>query len=304
MKNKKMNKLTVVAAVILNMGAFGVANAQILAKQPVAGYPGLAYPEPQQSQLANKNVPGLENLMSNQITADQVKDKDTVSEMRKSALREIAGQLGSSNGLAFRMNQLKRETDVKSAQLDTLFDFNKTTIDNGVLAPVLTEGAANYAQNSDDQVRIADKIYKIETPAKFVSVYPTWRSYLRFTYPSFETPDQAYLPKNDTEKAIWDAAVKEGWDKGVTQANRIYESSYARLERDYLGMVKYKILLAQGLITPTVIAKQNLGVTGGGKEMSVNDQIFRITDHSALNPENKEWKVEYPVTNKVDGQLK
>jgi len=302
MKNTKM-KLTVVAAVVLNMGAFGIANAQILAKQPAAGYSGLAYPEPQQS-LASKNVPGIESLMSQQITAGQVKDKDTVSEMRKEALTEIASQLGASTGLAFRMNQLRKETDVKSAELDNLFNFSKMTIDNGVLAPVLTEGQANYAQNSDDQVRIADKIYKIETPAKFVSVYPTWRSYLRFTYPSFESPSKAYLPQNDTEKAVWDAAVKEGWDKGVMQANRIYESSYARLERDYLGMVKYKILLAEGLITPTIIAKQNLGVTGGGKEMSVNDQIFRITDHSALNPNNQQWKVEYPVTNKVDDQLK
>jgi defect-in-organelle-trafficking protein DotC len=304
MKNKKMNKLTVVAAVVLNMGAFGAANAQIVAKQPVAGYSGLGYPEPQQTQLANKNVPGLANLMSSQITADQVKDKESVSEMRKEALREVAGQLGASSGLAFRMNQLKRETDLKSVQLDTLFDFTKTTIDNGVLAPVLTEGLANYAQTSDDQVRIADKIYKIETPAKFVSVYPTWRSYLRFTFPSFETPAKAYLPQNDTEKAVWDIAVKEGWDKGVAQANRIYEASYSRLERDYLGMVKYKILLAEGLITPTIIAKQNLGITGGGKEMSVNDQVFRITDHSALNPDNKAWKVEYPVTNQVDNELK
>lgn len=304
MKNKKMNKLTVVAAVILNMGAFGVANAQILAKQPVAGYSGLSFPEPQQSQLANKNVPGLDNLMSNQITANQIKDKDSVSEMRKIALREIATQLGASNGLAFRMNQLKQETNVKAAELDRLFNFSHMTIDNGVLAPVLTEGLANYAQNSDDQVRIADKIYKIEIPAKFVSVYPTWRSYLRFSFPSFETPDKAYLPQNDTEKYVWDEAVQEGWKKGIAQANRIYENDYAKLERDYLGMVKYKILLAEGLITPTIIAKQNLGITGGGKEMSVNDQIFRITDHSALNPDNKAWKVEYPVTNQTDGELK
>lgn len=163
---------------------------------------------------------------------------------------------------------------------------------------------ANYAQSSDDQVSIADKNYKMEAQAKFVSVYPTWRSYLRFTFPTFEAPAKAYLPQNDTEKAIWDASIKQGWERGVMQANRIYESSYSKLERDYLGMIKYKILLAEGLITPTIIAKQNLGVTGGGKEMSINDQVFRITDHSALNPNNKAWNVEYPVTNKVDGKLK
>lgn len=302
MKNNKMNKLTVVAAVLLSMGALGAANAQIVQKQPAVGYSGLSYPQNQQSM--ENNVPSLDGLLSNQITSGQIKEKDSVSEMRQQALREIAGSLGASTGLAARMNELRRETDQKSAELDTLFDFTRTTIDNGVLAPVLTEGLSNYAQSSDDQVRIADKIYKIESSAKFVSVYPTWRSYLRFTFPSFEAPSKAYLPQNDTEKAIWDAAIKEGWNRGVTQANRIYENSYAKLERDYLGMIKYKILLAEGLITPTVIAKQNLGVTGGGREMSINDQVFRITDHSALNPNNKDWKVEYPVTNKVDGKLK
>ena len=227
-----------------------------------------------------------------------------MTEIRRDAIREIASSLGASSGLSSRMNQLKMETDVQALVLDALFDFKKLIIDNGVLAPVLTEGLANYSQSSADQVNIADKIYKIEAPAKFVSVYPTWRSYLRFSFPSFEVPNQAYLPKNDTEKAIWDASVKEGWSKGITQANRIYEASYAKMERDYLGMIKYNILLAEGLITPTIIAKQNLGITGGGREMAINNQIFRITDHSSLNPNSSDWKVEYPVTNQVSGKLK
>ena len=307
MKNNKKIKLSIIAGAILNICMLTNVQAQVqaLSKKEVVGYSGLSYPAQQyQNNLELEKVQNISDLMSNKIGGTQPKGKDEVSEMRKEAIKEVAGSLGASGGLGFRMNELRKEVNIKSLELDALFDFSKMTIDNGVLAPVLTEGLSNYAQASDDQVRIADKIYKIETPAKFISVYPTWRSYLRFSYPSFETPSQAYLPKNDTEKAIWDEAVKEGWSKGVLQANRIFESSYAKLERDYLGMIKYKILLSEGLITPTIIAKQNLGVTGGGREMAVNDQVFRITDHSALNPNNKEWGVEYPVTNQVDGKLK
>ena len=224
--------------------------------------------------------------------------------MRRQALQEIAGALGASGGLSFRTNQIREEVDCYAVELDKLYDFKRMIIDNGVLPPVLTEGLANYAQESTDQVRIADKIYKIEERAKFVSVYPTWRNYLRFSFPSYEMPDAAYLPKNDAEKAIWDAAVKEGWEKGVKQANEIYETSYAKLDRDYKGMIKYKILLAEGLVTPTIIGKQNLGITGGGREMSINDQVFRIMDHSSLNPNKAEWKVEYPVSNNHEGTLK
>lgn len=297
------------SAILLGITSQSFADVNTLANnnpgsvQETPSYPGLNFPKPLNKD--NKNAVALDALLSNQILekgkAAQTKD---VSEMRKTALQEIAGALGASGGLAFRTNQIKQEVDCYADQLDKLYDFKKLIIDNGVLPPVLSEGLANYAQESTDQVRIADKIYKIEEKAKFVSVYPTWRNYLRFSFPSYEMPEPAYLPKNDAEKAIWDYAVKEGWEKGVKQANEIYESAYAKLDRDFKGMIKYKILLAEGLVTPTIIGKQNLGITGGGREMSINDQVFRIMDHSALNPNKNEWKVEYPVSNNQNGELK
>jgi defect in organelle trafficking protein DotC len=293
---KILNKLIVVSTL-------SMATSAVFAQT----YPGLNYPKPDiDATLKQQNpAPTLDQLLSNQITSEgAAANKSEVSEMRRQAIVEIASALGSSGGLAYRMGQIRKDVDAQAGQLDQLFDFTKMTVSPGVLAPVLTEGLANYSQESPDQVRIADKIYKIEAPAKFVSVYPTWRSYLIFSFPNYDMPSAAYLPKNDKEKAIWDQAVKTGWQQGIEQANSIFEASYNRLERDYKGMIKYKILLAEGLITPTIIAKQNLGVTGGGREMAINDQIFRITDHSALNPNKSEWKVEYPVTNDVNGDLK
>lgn len=283
-----------------------LASATLLSTQLFAQstYPGLSYPKPQVNNSTPTQVTTLDDLLSSKIVSPDNAKKSEVSEMRRQAITEIADALGASGGLAYRMRERRIEIDALANQFDKTFDFSKMTIDNGVMAPVLTEGLANYAQDSDDQVRIADKIYKIESPAKFVSVIPTWRSYMRFSYPTYDTPPTAYLPQNDAEKLIWDDAVKEGWKKGIQQADSIVESSFNRLTRDYEGMIKYKIALAEGFITPTVIAKQNLGVTGGGKEMSINDQVFRITDHSALNPSQKDWKVEYPVTNNQNGNLK
>lgn len=299
MKIKKIKLLTTLSIATGILGINSVASAQT--------YPGVNYPIPQvNNQKENISpTPNLNELLSDGIKKRGAANKsDSVSEIRRQALTDIAFSVGASSGLAHRMGEIRREVNANAAQLDYLFNFKKVTIDNGVLAPVLTEGLSNYAQDSDDEVRIADKIYKIEAPAKFVSVYPTWRSYLVFSYPTHEIPPSAYLPKDSEEKAIWDKAVKEGWESGITQANNIFESSYNRLERDYKGMIKYKILLAEGLITPTIIAKQNMGVTGGGSEMSINDQVFRITDHSSLNPNQSDWKVDYPATNNVNGVLK
>lgn len=289
----KKIKLSLVCSLILSTQVFAQSS-----------YPGLNHPQPEVSKNKVAQVSSLDDLLSNKITSKENIKKNEVSELRRQAIVEIATALGSSGGLSYRMREKRIELDAIATQMDQTFDFTKVIIDNGVMAPVLTEGLSNYAQESDDQIRIADKIYKIESPAKFVSVYPNWRSYLNFSFPSFESPSSAYLPQNDGEKMIWDESVKAGWVKGVRQADSIVESSFNRLNRDYQGMIKYKLLLAEGLITPTIIAKQNLGVTGGGKEMSINDQVFRITDHSALNPSKKDWKVEYPVTTNQDGVLK
>ena len=286
-----MNKFKLVLITSCILSAFS-ANAQFL---------GLTVNK--EEPKAEAKVENLDDLLSSKISQEAQK-KDEVSEMRRQALEDMASALGSTAGLNYRMNEIRKEVDKKALDLDQRFNFANLIIDNGVLPPVLEEGLANFAQNSDDQVRIADKMYKIVSPAKFVSVYPTWRTYLQFSFPSFEKPPAAYLPQNDAEKVIWDKALKEGWNNGETQAQRLFEASLSRLERDYLGMIKYKMLVKQGLITPTIIAKQNFGVTGGGKEMAINDQVFRISDHSALNPNQKDWKVEYPVSNQTNGVLK
>lgn len=298
-------KKTKIASMIV-LGFLSYNSAFAASSDSYPSYLGLGYPLPQvnQKNQEDKNIPTLQDLLSSHIDQTEQAKESQVSEIRRKGIIDVASALGASAGLAYRMKQLQAKIDQHSNELDQVFNFKKVVINNGVLPPVLTEGLANYSEESADEVRIADKMYKIEEPAKFVSVYPTWRSYLRFDYPTFQPPSSSYLPKTKEEKVIWDNAVRDGWKEGILQANTIFENSYDRLQRDYLGMIKYKILLAEGLITPTIIAKENLGVTGGGNEMSINDQIFRITDHSALDPHEKDWKVPYPITNNVNGTLK
>lgn len=257
----------------------------------------------------SNNIRNAERVFSlNELMADKVlggtgfkSDKPEINEMRKAALSEVAVSLGASAGLTSKTSEIKAVLDKQALYLDKIFDFSRMLVTDGVLAPVLSEGLANYVQENENQVRIADKIYKIESRARFVSVYPTWRDYLQFSFKSFEIPPQGYLPKNDAEKVFWDEWVKKGWSQGEHQALTIFESSMGRLRRDFTGMIRYKSLTAQGLITKPIIAKANLGITGGGNEMAINEQVFRIVDHSALIPNKNEWKVDYPVSN-YDGK--
>lgn len=256
------------------------------------------------STFAQSSDDGINQVLSSSLN-NKADKTASISDIRKNVLIEFASSYGVSSGLAWELNKIKNTQFVKNeARFDSLYDFSKLIIDNGVLPPVLEEGLSNYAQDSPNEVRTSDKTISIVSHAKFVSVYPTWRDYLIFNIPEFETPPKSYLPQNDAESALWDEWARKGWDGGVQQAKVMYQSALSRLDRDYNGMILFKILLAQGLITPTLISKHNLGVTGDGKEISINDQIFRIVDHSSLVPDTKEWKVQYPVTYKNGSVVK
>ena len=187
---KKTNNIKKIVIATISFLASNVVLAQ--------SYGGLSYPLPEVLNKKEQKVVELNEIMSSSLVDKKNGPKEEVTEMRKQALVELAQSLGASAGMVKQMQILKKDMDKYSTELDRIFDFSKLIIDNGVLAPVLIEGLANYAQNSDDEIRVADKIYKIDVPAKFVSVYPTWRSYVMFSYPSTDIPPNSYLPKNET----------------------------------------------------------------------------------------------------------
>jgi defect-in-organelle-trafficking protein DotC len=97
------------------------------------------------------------------------------------------------------------------------------------------------------------------------------------------------LPKDDTERAAWRIFVKQGWAAGVVQAEDTFEADLDRLTEDFVGMVRYRELLAQRMISPPFAIADDRGVTGGGTEMRIGDRGVTITDKSALIPRSDQW---------------
>ncbi len=81
-----------------------------------------------------------------------------------------------------------------------------------------------------------------------------------------------------------------GWKEGTAQADPNYTQNFARLKQDYSGMVLYRKLLAQNIVSPPYVAKTDLGVTGGKNNLRIHDQVLRITAMPALQPNSKMWK--------------
>lgn len=235
------------------------------------------------------NTADLSQLKS--LDADSVGTM-SVSGIRYTALRDAALSVGARAGLAARSKELNDMLIEHDRELERAFNFQLLVLDDNVLPPVLVESRNNIDVASHDVVRADDRSFRIVQQARFISAPPTWRDYLFLDFLPPETPDRTLLPKNKAESLVWDRFVEEGWKAGIAQADNIYQENLGRLHRDINGMIRYRSLLAQNMVSAPFVAKLDLGVTGGGNNLSVNERVLRITDMPSLSKDPNEWQAE------------
>jgi defect-in-organelle-trafficking protein DotC len=240
-----------------------------------------------QEDTPSEDLGALLNLSNSGATSKNIKGKMVAT--REMSLKEIALSAGAQAGLAAQAKQFNDLLDKSSAELDAIFNFNALLLNNGVLPPVISEGRKTWNLDDAQTIRVAEKTYVIESQARFSGTVPNWRDYLAMEYPRPQAPDEALLPRDREEQKVWKRYLKEGWDSGIHQANKIYESNLAHLKHDMEGMLLYRKLLAQRIVSPPYVAKSNLGVTGGGARLNVNDQVLRITGLPSLQADSEKW---------------
>jgi defect in organelle trafficking protein DotC len=254
---------------------------------------GSEYPP---STAASLPPPDVNGVLSDQLIKDQKAAANAVPWARASAIQGAAVTYGVQAGMASRAYQINESLDRRAGDYDRVFNFNDVMLEPGFLPPVISEGRDAYNQPSSRIVRAADRIYKIEFPARLVSAAPTWRDYLPVSYNMPQLPDATVLPKTTQEKSLWDAWVRQGWDQGVTLANQTFEANDGRLKRDFEGMIRYKALYEQGVVSKPILSKSTLGVTGGGSEMAINDRVYEVTKDAGLDPNTHRWSTALPKT--------
>lgn len=213
-----------------------------------------------------------------------------LSGIRIKALSDTALSLSAQGSLAWASCHINRYLESKKWYLETVFNFNGMMLSHGILPPVLVQGNNSLNLADPSTIRVADKTYKIIQQARFATTPPNWREYLWMNYSKPEMPNKILLPKNACESKIWRTAVKSGWDKGVQQAYSIFHQNLARLKRDYQGMILYRKLLQERMVSAPYVSRTELGVTGDGNDMRINDQVLRITELPQLQTDTHCWK--------------
>jgi defect-in-organelle-trafficking protein DotC len=213
-----------------------------------------------------------------------------MGKIREMALKETALSLGAQAGLAWRAKIIDEQLTKQTRNLDKVYDFNSLVLEHNILPPVLLEGRNTLNLADSQSIRISDRTYKVAKQAHFVTTPPTWRQYLWMDYNKPEAPDVTLLPKTKAEKELWCIFIEKGWRNGIDQANIILEENISRVKEDFGGMILYRKLLAMNMVTAPYVSHTDLGVTGDGNEIRIDDRVLRITALPELNMNSNEWR--------------
>jgi defect-in-organelle-trafficking protein DotC len=274
-------------------------------------------PDPSPEQV-EQNLPDLGNVLNKPITGAQEdplvvgtppppslealqatrpgdEKGDGLEPGRSDMVRTAALTFGAQGGLAarsFALNELLRRYQ---AQLDSAYDFHTLVlpVSSGqtlMRPPVVSAAQMAFALGDGGQVaRETSCIYQITREAQLASTPPNWRIYLVRVWAAPHRPNDGALPRTKQEVAYWNKWVAEGWGQGEKQAVEIFLSDLGRLERDIVGMARYRVLLRAGLVEQPKVAFQNRAVDGGRDSLHVGDQTIRITDQPGLQGNARRW---------------
>lgn len=244
-------------------------------------------PPPPPSRVDLENIPKL--------TKKRDDKAGLPFDIRENAIREAALSYGARGGLSWRTYHIRQEMEHRATYMDKTFDFRQLLIaaPSGLLIepPVVTEAVNTMIINArGDEAAVADRIYDIAVNARIVSAARSWRNYLERDWGTVAEPPDLLRPENEEERERWINWVREGWEEGVRQADAIFREDLNALTADYQGMIRYRMLLAQGIVTPPYALQMDRGVTGGGDELRVGDRAVRITGMPALIPGSERWQ--------------
>jgi defect-in-organelle-trafficking protein DotC len=239
--------------------------------------------------------PSLDQLQTIKKENKAKDDEGIKFDIRKDAIRESAVSYGARGGLAWRTYQIRKELNGRARSLDKVFDFAQLLIPapSGLLIepPIVSESLnALLIQEGGQQAAVSDRLYNIVNNARIVSAARTWRTYLEREWGEIEPPPDILRPQTDEERELWSDLVAKGWEEGVTQANEIFEDDLNVLMADFQGMVRYRSLLAQGMISPPYALQVDRGITGGGEQMRVGDRAVQITGVPELITGSEQWQ--------------
>lgn len=219
-----------------------------------------------------------------------------IEEERYGLLREAALSYAAQAGYERRVWEIMRQLEADSGTLSASFDFNRVAYraprETGyILPPVASRATAaiNVEENGRSAVA-SDEYYRLEIPGRITTVVPTWRDYLVIPLEEPARQNDDFLPQDQEEKRVFARFAAEGWQAGVEQADEALDLNFARLRRDYLGMVEYRRMVEAGIVTELVIRDSESRSAGEGDELFIGERRVQIVNAATFVRDPANWR--------------
>lgn len=210
---------------------------------------------------------------------------------RKEAIYQEALMYGTQSALHARSYQLNKFLEENAQYYSKVFNFQPLLLEGGrVIPPIVVEGENLFAQEDRYTLRTVNKSYRILEQAKVINTPLIWQRFFDYYITRPTMPDARLLPLNEIEDSYWEKGILEGWKIGTNQANSIFLESLKKLSRDYVGMVRFHLMLKQNLITYPITTTTNLGVTSSSDTLNIGESIFEITKLPDFNMDLDSWR--------------
>ena len=237
----------------------------------------------------------LDQIMAKDLyKPKKAEPKEGEDKLRLPAMEETALAYGTRAGLAYETARINQRLEANANSMTKAYNFQNLMLqgpNNTMISPPIISEAVDAWEVFDagKTLRVADTVFEIIEQARFTPVAPMWQTDLIVRFDDPQEPPEALMPQTEGEKDRWNRWIKQGFEKGREQAHEIFKANLDRLNRNFTGMVRYKTLLEEGKVSAPVLSAANLGATGTGQDMRVNDNAIRMTAEPQLQVNTKTW---------------
>lgn len=235
--------------------------------------------------LSNLSDDDIDKIINNKM-------QNKFKGLRNNAIYDEAVKYGIQSSMYKILTDFNIKLEKIAPYYAKSFNFNTLMLYNGrVKPPVVIESNNSLEKENKVLLRTIKKSFTFDSQAEVVINTPSFRDYLTHEPIPPEQPNILLLPlpNKPEEMSIWKKGAAAGWMQGVRQSYIVINEGLISLVRDYNGMIRYTIMLDEGLVSLPIITKSDLSTKSNGNTMNIGESTFAISVLPEFETNSQKW---------------
>ncbi len=222
--------------------------------------------------------------LSNEISSD--------NNLRLQAVKEAAEILGTEAGYQYRYGIILNSVETIMANLDQIYNFDAYLMHRGKVLPAIISEGGPAERKENLTLSFAKKTFQIIQDSELILTKPNWRVYLKKPKNKPFDIHSSLYPLTPQEVEVWEEAVIKGWKNGIDQADHVFEISLNKLTRDIIGLINFKTLALQNIVSKPLLATgvSDVEISEAGKKLQIGKALYRLVNYSEFKDSNT-WTI-------------